>query len=208
MPWSARTFASTFDMRYLQMKRGSDMKIVTIDNLLMRVERQNWHVVKITTDEGIVGYGEASVEGRERTVAAAVDELSRYLIGEDPTPIEHHWQRLNRHGFWRGGDHLELGHLGDRPGALGHQGQARSACRSTSCWAARPAPRPGVHAIAAARRPRRRPSWRVELVEQGYRAMKLGTCGRRRGAGRARGDPPDGPQDRAGARRRSGRTST
>ena len=98
-----RTFASTFDMRYLQMKRRSDMKIVAIDNLLMRVERQNWHFVKITTDEGIVGYGEASVEGRERTVATAVDELSRYLIGEDPTPIEHHWQRLHRHGFWRGG---------------------------------------------------------------------------------------------------------
>jgi galactonate dehydratase len=79
------------------------VKIVAIDNLLMRVERQNWHFVKITTDEGIVGVGEASVEGRERTVAAAVDEFSRYLIGEDPGPIEHHWQRLHRHGFWRGG---------------------------------------------------------------------------------------------------------
>ena len=79
------------------------MKIVAIENQLMRVERQNWHFVKITTDEGITGVGEASLEGREKTVAAAVDELSRYLIGEDPRPIEHHWQRLHRHGFWRGG---------------------------------------------------------------------------------------------------------
>ncbi len=79
------------------------MKIVAIENQLMRVARQNWHFVKITTDEGIVGVGEASLEGREKTVAAAVDEFSRYLIGEDPTPIEHHWQRLHRHGFWRGG---------------------------------------------------------------------------------------------------------
>src|SRR6185295_5077570 len=79
------------------------MKIAKIENLLMRVERQNWHFVKVTTDEGIVGVGEASVEGRERTVASAVDEFSRYLIGEDPGPIEHHWQRLHRHGFWRGG---------------------------------------------------------------------------------------------------------
>ena len=79
------------------------MKIVAIENQFMRVERQNWHFVKITTDEGIVGLGEASLEGREQTVAAAVDEFSRYLIGEDPGPIEHHWQRLHRHGFWRGG---------------------------------------------------------------------------------------------------------
>ena len=79
------------------------MKIVAIENQLMRVARQNWHFVKITTDEGITGVGEASLEGREKTVAAAVDEFSRYLIGEDPRPIEHHWQRLHRHGFWRGG---------------------------------------------------------------------------------------------------------
>ena len=32
-----------------------------------------------------------------------MDELSRLLIGEDPNPIEHHWQRMHRHGFWRGG---------------------------------------------------------------------------------------------------------
>ncbi len=79
------------------------MKIVAIENQLMHAERQNWHFVKITTDDGIVGVGEASLEGREKTVAAAVDEFSRYLIGEDPGPIEHHWQRLHRHGFWRGG---------------------------------------------------------------------------------------------------------
>jgi galactonate dehydratase len=85
------------------MRAPSTMKIVSIENQLMRVERQNWHFVKVTTDEGLVGVGEASLEGRERTVATAVEELSRYLIGEDPGPIEHHWQRLNRHGFWRGG---------------------------------------------------------------------------------------------------------
>ncbi|MFN8523958.1 MAG: galactonate dehydratase [Chloroflexota bacterium] len=79
------------------------MKITRLENRLMRVERQNWHFVYVHSDEGITGVGEASLEGRERTVAAAVDDFSRYLVGEDPTPIEHHWQRLNRHGFWRGG---------------------------------------------------------------------------------------------------------
>ena len=79
------------------------MKITAVRNRLMRVERQNWHFVEVETDEGLVGVGEASVEWRERAVAAAVDELSRMLIGEDPNLIEHHWQRMHRHGFWRGG---------------------------------------------------------------------------------------------------------
>jgi galactonate dehydratase len=79
------------------------VKITAIKNLFMKVARQNWHWVKVETDAGIVGVGEASLEGRELTVAAAVDELARYLVGEDPGAIEHHWQRLHRHGFWRGG---------------------------------------------------------------------------------------------------------
>ena len=79
------------------------MKITAVRNQLMRVERQNWHFVEVETDEGLVGIGEASLEWRERAVAAAVDELSRLLIGQDPNLIEHHWQRMHRHGFWRGG---------------------------------------------------------------------------------------------------------
>ena len=79
------------------------MQITAIRNRLMRVERQNWHFVEVQTDEGLVGIGEASLEWREQAVAAAVDELSRLLIGQDANLIEHHWQRMHRHGFWRGG---------------------------------------------------------------------------------------------------------
>jgi galactonate dehydratase len=79
------------------------MNITAIRNRLMRVERQNWHFVEVETDDGLVGIGEASLEWRERAVAAAVDELSRLLIGQDANLIEHHWQRMHRHGFWRGG---------------------------------------------------------------------------------------------------------
>src|SRR5246500_4715283 len=62
-----------------------------------------WCFLKITTDEGIVGWGEPVVEGRAHTVAAAVDELSDYLIGKDPRKIEDHWQVMRRAGFYRGG---------------------------------------------------------------------------------------------------------
>jgi galactonate dehydratase len=62
-----------------------------------------WLFLKIETDEGITGWGEPVVEGRAATVAAAVDELSDYLIGQDPRKIEDHWQVMRRAGFYRGG---------------------------------------------------------------------------------------------------------
>jgi galactonate dehydratase len=43
------------------------------------------------------------VEGRSQTVAAAVQEIGRYLIGQDPRRIEHHWQAIYRGQFYRGG---------------------------------------------------------------------------------------------------------
>ena len=44
-----------------------------------------WMFLKIETDEGVVGWGEPVIEGRARTVEAAVHELSDYLIGQDPS---------------------------------------------------------------------------------------------------------------------------
>ncbi|WP_114968111.1 galactonate dehydratase [Rhodoferax ferrireducens] len=62
-----------------------------------------WCFLKIETDAGIVGWGEPVLEGRAHTVAAAVEELSDYLIGKDPRRIEDHWTVMYRGGFYRGG---------------------------------------------------------------------------------------------------------
>lgn len=63
-----------------------------------------WLFLKITTSDGTVGWGEPVVEGRAKTVRSAVEELmDNYLLGEDPSRIEDHWQRLYRGGFYRGG---------------------------------------------------------------------------------------------------------
>ncbi|WP_274993229.1 galactonate dehydratase [Promicromonospora iranensis] len=62
-----------------------------------------WLFLRIETDEGIVGWGEPVLEGRAASVAAAVEELSDYLIGKDPRRIEEHWTVLYRAGFYRGG---------------------------------------------------------------------------------------------------------
>jgi galactonate dehydratase len=58
-----------------------------------------WLFLKVTTDEGVEGWGEPVVEGRADTVAAAVREMGEYLVGSDPTKIEDLWQALYRGGF-------------------------------------------------------------------------------------------------------------
>lgn len=76
------------------------MKIASLD--LYKVPPR-WLFLKVTTDAGVVGWGEPVVEGRADTVKAAVEELSEYLIGKDPFRIEDHFQVLYRGGFYRGG---------------------------------------------------------------------------------------------------------
>jgi len=76
------------------------MKITKITTYIVP---PRWLFLKIETDEGIFGWGEPVIEGRAHTVAAAVDELSDYLIGQDPLQIEKHWQAMYRGAFYRGG---------------------------------------------------------------------------------------------------------
>lgn len=62
-----------------------------------------WLFLKISTDEGYIGWGEPIVEGQAATVKAAVEDMSDYLIGRDPRQIEDIWQTLYRARFYRGG---------------------------------------------------------------------------------------------------------
>jgi galactonate dehydratase len=59
--------------------------------------------LKLHTDAGVTGIGEGTVEGRITTVVAAIKELEDYLIGKDPRLVQHHWQAMYRHAFYRGG---------------------------------------------------------------------------------------------------------
>ena len=76
------------------------MKITKITTYIVP---PRWLFLKIETDEGIFGWGEPVIEGRAHTVAAAVDELSDYLVVQDPLQIEKHWQAMYRGAFYRGG---------------------------------------------------------------------------------------------------------
>ena len=63
-----------------------------------------WCFLRLETSDGTVGWGEPVIEGRSKTVAAAVEELlDTYVVGEDPSRIEDLWQTMYRGGFYRGG---------------------------------------------------------------------------------------------------------
>lgn len=79
------------------------MKITEIRTLISWAGLRNWVIVKVLTDTDLYGWGEATLEGKEQTVEAAVHQLGEQLIEQDPLAVEHHWQVLYRHGFWRGG---------------------------------------------------------------------------------------------------------
>jgi galactonate dehydratase len=74
-----------------------------ITNVELFHVKPRWCFLKISTDAGIAGWGEAIVEGRARTVEAAVLEHKPFLIGQDPLRIEYLWQSLYRNTFYRGG---------------------------------------------------------------------------------------------------------
>ncbi len=79
------------------------MKIVAITPMIVNAQMRNWVFVKVETDEGITGWGEASLEWKTRGVAGCVEDLTPFLLGEDPTRIEHLWQVMYRQPFFRAG---------------------------------------------------------------------------------------------------------
>ena len=63
---------------------------------------RNWVFVKVETGEdGLWGWGEASLEWKTRSVVGAVEDFAPMLIGEDPARIEHLYQKMYRQSFWR-----------------------------------------------------------------------------------------------------------
>ena len=76
------------------------MKIARIEQFF---PRPRMRLVKITTDDGLVGWGETTLEGKPKSGMAAVEEMADYLLGKDPLRIEHHWQHIYRSAFFRAG---------------------------------------------------------------------------------------------------------
>lgn len=78
------------------------MKIVSIDTYIAGNPWKNWLFTKVTTDEGLHGIGEGTVNYFGRTVEAAIHELKPLVIGMDPFQIEILCQRLIRDVYSEG----------------------------------------------------------------------------------------------------------
>ncbi|MDQ6793301.1 MAG: galactonate dehydratase [Chloroflexota bacterium] len=82
---------------------GKRSRIEAVETLRAEAGWRSFVFVMITTDDGVTGVGEATLEYHEETVAAAVSQLGQAIRGVDASRIEWIWQRLYRGGFWRGG---------------------------------------------------------------------------------------------------------
>jgi galactonate dehydratase len=90
------------------------MKITDLETYLVDTKGLiKWVFVKLTTDEGIVGYGEAGSAFRERAQAVAIQELKPQVVGRDPFAIRQLWSRLYKSLLdTRGPDSLHVSALG------------------------------------------------------------------------------------------------
>lgn len=59
--------------------------------------------VKLETNQGIVGWGEGTLEGKAGAVMACVNDFQDFVVGADPMQVEHIWQSMYVHSFYRAG---------------------------------------------------------------------------------------------------------
>ena len=77
---------------------------ITAARLIVCSPDRNFVTLKIETDEGIYGLGDATLNGRELAVASYLSEhVLPCLIGRDPFQTEDIWQYLYRGAYWRRG---------------------------------------------------------------------------------------------------------
>lgn len=79
------------------------MKVTDVKPFVVDCYRTNWVFVKIYTDEGISGVGEATLEYKEQALLGALEHIRAYLVGKDPLQINDHWFHIYRDAYWRGG---------------------------------------------------------------------------------------------------------
>ncbi|MDH3546291.1 MAG: galactonate dehydratase [Gammaproteobacteria bacterium] len=84
--------------------RQLGLKITDVRTIVMDAGGdENYVFVKIYTNQGMTGLGEGTLPSKGLTMSQAILEHKRYLVGQDPTEIERHWQAMFRGPRYRGG---------------------------------------------------------------------------------------------------------
>lgn len=79
------------------------MKITAIRPFIVWVGLRNQLLVKVETDEGLSGWGESGLSGREKAVVGALEHYAGFLVGRDPMRIGAIWQECYRSQYFEGG---------------------------------------------------------------------------------------------------------
>jgi galactonate dehydratase len=79
------------------------MRITAVTPWPAWVGIRNQLLVKVETDEGVHGWGESGLSGREKAVIGAIEHYARFLIGRDPFAIGALWQEMYRSQYFEGG---------------------------------------------------------------------------------------------------------
>jgi galactonate dehydratase len=79
------------------------MKITAIRPFPVRVGIRNQLLVKVETDEGLFGWGESGLSGREKAVVGALEHFAEFVVGRDPMRIGAIWQEMYRSQYFEGG---------------------------------------------------------------------------------------------------------
>ena len=85
---------------------GSGIKItnVKVFGVSLTPESDRPYVfVKLETNQGVIGWGEGTLEGKAAAVMSCVQDFRDFLIGSDTMQVEHHWQSMYVHSFYRAG---------------------------------------------------------------------------------------------------------
>ena len=79
------------------------MKITRLEILSVPFGGRHFHYIRLHTDEGIVGIGEAACSRKDQALIGALHDAEPHLIGADPFQIERLWSLIYRNAYWRGG---------------------------------------------------------------------------------------------------------
>jgi galactonate dehydratase len=150
------------------------VKITRIETVLVHPDHRNLVFVKVHTDEGIVGIGEAYSAGPDRATVAVVHDFAEWLVGRDPTEIERLWMLMYAGSRFPGGVVVNAAISGIEQALWDISGKALGvpvykllggACRDKI----------RVYQSPHGRTPEELAANAVELIERyGYTALKIG----------------------------------
>lgn len=83
------------------------MRITSIKSFPVWIGHRNQLLIKIETDQGLFGWGESGLSGREKAVVGAVEHFAEFLRGRDPMMIGAIWQEVYRSQYFEGGRVLQ-----------------------------------------------------------------------------------------------------